>query len=194
MAFTAGSRKKIGPCVQQRGQRIPVTAKPGEEHHLQQQESSSRGQGRFGLPQTGRGLSAQIPPPEDECGAGQREEMKNSGLLACEHHRGAGAGQRGMPGGVPLTSAPTGQNQSKRGGGKDGLMNEVSIVVNGQGSAGKQQRGDQAGHEAKHFDRRAKQEDRNTSGENICQAQFRFCEVGKHLCTLHFGNRQGECG
>src|SRR5580704_1923302 len=142
MAFTAGSRKKIGPCVQQRGQRIPVTAKPGQEHHAHQQESSSRGQGRFGPPQNELVLSAQTPVPEDECGAGQREEVKNSGLLACEHQGGAGAGQRGIPGGVPLASAPTGQNQSKRSSGKNGLMNEISIVVDGQGSAGKQQRGD----------------------------------------------------
>ena len=43
MAFTARPRQEIRNCVQQRGQRLPVTAEPGEQRHAEQQENGSRG-------------------------------------------------------------------------------------------------------------------------------------------------------
>src|SRR5580658_1485163 len=194
MTFTARTRKIIGQRLQQPGQRFPVAAEPGEQHHAQQQENGSRSQSRFGPPQTTMNLSAQVPAPKDKCGESQREEVKNGGLLAREHQRSAGASQRGLPGGVVLASTPSGQNQSKCGSDKNRLMNEISIVVNGQRSAGKQQRRDHAGHESEHFDRRAKEQNRDTSGQDRSQAQFRFREVGKCPCPLHSGQRQGKCG
>src|ERR1035437_3428788 len=40
--------------------------------------------------------------------------------------------------------APAGSNQAERGGDKQGFVDEIAAVINGQGSEGEQQRGDQA--------------------------------------------------
>ena len=93
-----------------------------------------------------------------------------------------------------VESTPSGQNQSEGGGDKNGLMDEVPVVVDRQRSDGKQQCGDQARHEAEHFDGRAKEQNGDSSGHDRRQAQFRFGEVGKCLCALHSGQRKSECG
>ena len=151
MALTARPRIEVGDCLQQRREPFPVTAKPGEKHQAHQQETRDRGQRRFWPPKhrerflradsRARRLEQRLPV----------QKVKNGGLLACEHQRSAGCGQDGLPAERHFACAPAGQNQSKRGGGKKGLMNEISVVVDRQRSAGKQQRGDQAGHESRTF-------------------------------------------
>ena len=79
--------KKIGRCLKQCAESFPVAAKPGEQKYAQQQESCSYNQHYFGLPQSSWIFSAEIPEPEDECSERQRQEVKNSGLVACEHQR-----------------------------------------------------------------------------------------------------------
>ena len=120
--------------------------------------------------------------------------MNHGSLLACQHQRGAGSGQHGLPRGASRARAPAGQNQSQRGGDKKGLVNEFAVVIDGQRTAGKQQRRNHTGHETQDFSSGAKQENRRRSGQNGCQAQLRFRQVRKCACPLHPDQRQGQRG
>ena len=73
-------------------------------------------------------------------------------------------------------------------------MNEVSIVIDGQRSAGEQQRSNHAGQKAEHLHRCAKQQNRQSPSQHRGQTQIRLCEIGKSRCTLQPGQRQRERG
>ena len=177
MTLTAARARRSGAACNNAGRAFQFLPNQVNRITLSSRKETAAASSGFEAPRSGEAFAAQIPAPEHKCSASQREEVKDRGLLACEHQRGACACQRGLADGARLRSAPTGQNQSKRGGDKKGFMNEVSVVVDGQRSDGKQQRGEQAGHEAEHFDRRAKKENRDSSGDDRCQAQFRFRQV-----------------
>src|ERR1035437_4443810 len=93
MACTAGPRKVIGDRVQQRRQRLPIAAKPGEQSHTEQKKDGTRGQSILWPPQNVKTLSAQIPEPEGERSGSEREEVKNRGLLASEQKKDGTRGQ-----------------------------------------------------------------------------------------------------
>src|ERR1700723_251552 len=122
MAFTYGPSGKVWDGVQQGRQPSPVTAKPGVHRHSEHQEDGSPGHHSLPPPKAGKPPSTQIPEPKAEPRSGQRDQVNNSSLLACEHQRGTAAGNCSPS---SEASHQCAQNESKRGGDKQGLVNEI---------------------------------------------------------------------
>jgi hypothetical protein len=164
MAFATRARKQSWACVQQRGQRFPVTAKPGEQHYAQQQENRSRGQHR---------PTATNRQARSRADSRARRRMRRQPAQRSEEPRSpcmrASARRRRQP--APPAAAERLCMRANRPGSiqtwrrQKGLMNEIPVVVDGQRSARKQQRGDQARHKAEHLNRRAKKQNRDRSGQ-----------------------------
>ena len=163
MALAACARKQAGGSMQQPGEGFPVTAKPGEQNSSRAERRERRGSELSAATKHRGVLPRRFQSQKTESRGSQRREVKDRGLLACEHQRGARTASRPAER-SGFGCAPTGQDQSKRGGDKKGLVNEIAVVVDGQGANGKQQRGDEAGHKAEDFGRRAKEQNRDGSG------------------------------